>query len=238
VGERSLFPNPLDRDEPTIVQADAVDWLKSLPPECAHLIVTDPAYESNEKHRAIGTTTRLKHSKGSSNDWFPIFPNDRFPDFFAQAFRVLVPNSHLYMMCDQETMFVVKPIAEAAGFRFWKAIIWDKVAIGMGYHYRSRHEVVCFFEKGYRKLSDLGVPDVLTFKRIQGKKAFPTEKPPELAEVLITQSSSPDEVVVDPFLGSGSTGVAALRNGRRFAGCDVDEKAIKLAGKRLEEERQ
>jgi site-specific DNA-methyltransferase (adenine-specific) len=48
---------------------DAVDWLRDLPAESVDLLITDPAYESLEKHRAVGTTTRLKHSKASSNDW-------------------------------------------------------------------------------------------------------------------------------------------------------------------------
>lgn len=54
---------------------DAVQWLRALPAESVDLVVTDPAYESLEKHRAIGTTTRLKHSKASSNDWFRVAPS-------------------------------------------------------------------------------------------------------------------------------------------------------------------
>ena len=60
-------------------ERDAVEWLRELPDETVDLFITDPPYESLEKHRAIGTTTRLKHSKSSSNDWFRIFPNSRFP---------------------------------------------------------------------------------------------------------------------------------------------------------------
>jgi DNA modification methylase len=105
---------------------DAVDWLRSFADESVDLIVTDPPYESLEKHRAIGTTTRLKHSKSSSNDWFQIFPNTRFPELMAEAYRVLARNRHFYLFCDQETMFVIKPIAESAGFKFWKPVVWDK----------------------------------------------------------------------------------------------------------------
>ncbi|HMA92069.1 MAG TPA: hypothetical protein VKP30_05245, partial [Polyangiaceae bacterium] len=60
-------------------RGDAVTWLLGLPEHSADLVITDPPYESLEKYRAIGTTTRLKHSKASSNDWFPIFPNARLP---------------------------------------------------------------------------------------------------------------------------------------------------------------
>src|SRR5215204_277879 len=93
-------------------QADAVDWLRTLAPASIDLVVTDPPYESLEKHRAVGTTTRLKHSKSSSNDWFGIFPNSRFGELFSEVFRVLRPNTHFYLYCDAETMFVAKPEGE------------------------------------------------------------------------------------------------------------------------------
>jgi site-specific DNA-methyltransferase (adenine-specific) len=214
-----------------IEQTDAIAFMRSYHAGSVDLLVTDPAYESLEKHRAVGTTTRLKHSKASSNDWFQIFPNSRFPELFAEAHRILKPNAHLYLMCDQETMFVAKPIGEAAGFKFWKPLVWDKQAIGMGYHYRSRYELVLFFEKGKRKLNDLGVPDVLSFKRVHG--GYPTEKPAELSEVLIRQSTSPGELVLDPFCGSGSVGVAARRHGRRFAGSDICAEAVEISLERV-----
>jgi site-specific DNA-methyltransferase (adenine-specific) len=210
---------------------DAVDWLRAQPAESVDLLITDPPYESLEKHRAIGTTTRLKHSKSSSNDWFTIFPNARFGELFAEAFRVLRRHTHFYLLCDAETMFVAKPAAEAAGFKFWKPLVWDKQSIGMGYHYRARYEFVLFFEKGKRRLNDLGIADVIAVPRVRG--GYPAEKPPEVAEVLIGQSSEPGELVVDPFMGSGSTGVAALRLGRRFLGNDLNPEAVTAADARL-----
>lgn len=144
-----------------IGHGDAVAWLRTLPSASVDLMITDPPYESLEKHRKIGTTTRLKHSKASSNDWFEIMPNSRFPELFAEVYRVLRPNRHFYLFCDQETMFVAKPLAEAAGFKFWKPLVWDKKKIGMGYHYRARYEFILFFEKGKRKLSNLGTADVI-----------------------------------------------------------------------------
>lgn len=198
---------------------DAIEWLKLLPSESVDLIVTDPPYESLEKHRSKGTTTRLKVSKASSNKWFDIFPNDRFEELLKEIHRVLKKNTHFYLFCDQETMFAIKPIAEKVGFKFWKPIVWDKVAIGMGYHYRARYEFVLFFEKGKRKLKDLSIPDVLEYKRVW--QGYPTEKPVELLKVLILQSSEEGQLVVDPFFGSGSTMVAAEELGRNFKGTDI-----------------
>jgi site-specific DNA-methyltransferase (adenine-specific) len=210
---------------------DAVDWLRTLSPASVDLVVTDPPYESLEKHRAVGTTTRLKQSKASSNPWFRIFPNARFPELFAEIFRVLKRNSHFYLFTDPETAFVAKPLAESAGFKFWKPLIWDKQTIGMGYHYRSRYEMILFFEKGKRRLNNLGIADILKAPRVRG--GYPAEKPPRISEVLIEQSTVANDTVVDPFMGSGSVGIAALNLGRRFLGNDIADEALTVARGRL-----
>ncbi|MCJ2375566.1 site-specific DNA-methyltransferase [Vibrio sp. ZSDZ34] len=204
-------------------KTDAVNWLTTLDTASVDLLITDPPYESLEKHRKIGTTTRLKVSKSSSNQWFEIFPNSRFEELLQEIYRVLKKNAHFYLFCDQETMFVIKPIAEKVGFKFWKPIVWDKVCIGMGYHYRARHEYILFFEKGKRKLNDLSTPDILTYKRVY--KGYPTEKPVDLLEVLVNQSSSEGDLVVDPFFGSGSTLIAANNLKREVKGNDISDAA-------------
>jgi site-specific DNA-methyltransferase (adenine-specific) len=224
----------MDQSKFQLAQGDAVAWLRTLPAASIDLVITDPPYESLEKHRAIGTTTRLKHSKASSNDWFSIFPNARFPELFAEVYRVLRKDSHFYLFCDPETMFVAKPDGEKAGFKFWKPLIWKKNRIGMGYHYRAKYECILFFEKGKRKLNDLGIADVIDAARIVG--GYPAEKPPEVSEILVTQSSERGDLVIDPFMGSGSAGVAAIRNGRNFLGNDLCREAIDITRRRLVDE--
>jgi len=238
----------------TIETCDAVEYLTKIAPESVDLVVTDPAYESLEKHRAKGTTTRLKASDASSNEWFPIFDNDRFPALFEQLYRVLKKGTHCYVLCDQETMFVVHDVAQKAGFAWHKFLVWDKVRPGMGYHYRATHEVICFLEKGKRKgdaklgcLNDNSTADVLRFEEVQEQGAIlshdrvflrgadPTEKPVPLLQELIRMSSRPGDLVVDPFAGSCSTGVAASLLGRRFGGCDVKQSAVDAGRRRLSE---
>jgi site-specific DNA-methyltransferase (adenine-specific) len=222
----------MDMSKYKLHKKDAVEWLRTLESNSVDLLVTDPPYESLEKHRAVGTTTRLKVSKSSSNAWFEIFPNSRFEEFLEQAYRVLKKNSHFYLFCDQETMFVIKPIAEKVGFKFWKPIVWDKEKIGMGYHYRARYEFILFFEKGKRKLNNLGIPDILTCARI--RNGYPTEKPINIIKTLIEQSSNEGDLVVDPFFGSGSTAHAALELKRNFNGSDISPYAHEVASNRLQ----
>lgn len=213
-----------------IHQGDALEWLKTLSDSSFDLICTDPPYASLEKHRAKGTTTRLRTSKASSNVWFPVIQNADFLPIFEQLFRVLKVNRHMYVFCDAETMFALKPIGDRVGFKFWKPLVWDKKKIGMGYHYRCRYEFILFFEKGKRKLNNLGIPDVLVHDRVSN--GYPTEKPVSLLETLIGQSTEPGELVCDPFMGSGSTGVAAARTGRFFWGNDLLPDALAIAATR------
>jgi len=236
----------------TLAQMDSVAWLKTLPDESVDLCVTDYAYESLEKHRSTGTTTRLSQSDGSSNAWFSIFKNERVPELLSEIYRVLKRNAHLYMITDQETMIdVVRPMGRTAGFKFWKSLTWVKVKgkdtglipvldedlaqedvrIGMGYHWRNSKEEISFLEKGKRKLLQLGWPDVLTAPRVD--HAYPTEKPVSLLATLIANSSSPGELVIDPFMGSASCGEAAMKSGRNFAGCDISDLSIARARERL-----
>jgi site-specific DNA-methyltransferase (adenine-specific) len=213
-------------------QGDAIEKLMELDDQSVDLVITDPAYESLEKYRNTGTTTRLKKSKGSSNSWFPIFPNSRFPGLFRELYRVMKKNTHLYMFSDAETMFVIKPLAEEAGFKFWKPLVWDKGTIGMGYHYRARYEFILFFEKGKRGLNDLAVPDVLNVPKIHSAKVvYPTEKPLQLVKTLISQSSEQGELVLDPFAGSGVVLLAAESLERNSIGFDISERAVTLASK-------
>src|SRR3569623_1299642 len=103
-------------EPPALARMDAVTWLRSLDDESVDLVITDPPYESLEKHRAVGTTTRLKVSSASSNPWFSIFPNARFPELFGEIYRVLRDDTHFYLLCDPETAFIAKPMAEVVGF--------------------------------------------------------------------------------------------------------------------------
>jgi site-specific DNA-methyltransferase (adenine-specific) len=234
IEQRPLNFHGVDIPEPgqwRVDRGDALAWLGGLPDESADLVVTDPAYESLEEHRARGTTTRLKKSKASSNEWFPIFPNARFPALFAELYRVLRRDRHCYMCSDQKTALVAIPIAQAAGFKWWKWLTWVKPTIGMGYHYRNRTELVLFFEKGKRKLADLGISDVLEFPAVRGGR--PTEKPQGMFEVLVRQSALPGELVIDPFIGAGTAGAAALAHGCGFLGCDIVEKAVSHSRARL-----
>ncbi len=194
---------------------DAVEWLRSLDDDSADLVITDPSHRGQK----------------SSGYWFETFPDTRLPELLAEIHRVLRENRHFYLSCRAETMFVAKPMAEAAGFKFWRPLVWDKGTTEMGYHYRPRCGYILFFEKGRRMLNDMSVPDVLEADRVHSN--CPTERAVVLSEILIRQSTQLGEVVLDPFCGTGSTGIAAAKLGRGFVGNDWSTEALAIAERRI-----
>lgn len=241
-----------------VFKGDAFEALKLIPDGVVDLVITDPPYESLEKHRdsqeridayeakkAAGeeTGTRIPRLR----DWFEIMPNERFPELLDELWRVMAENSHLYIFCDDETSDVIKRYVDESStvrerpkkecFTWWKRIVWDKQLRTMGYHYPNQHEFVVFLEKGKRKLNSHAHTSVLTCKRVGkgelGRAPLPTEKPVELIRKLIQNSAIAGNLVLDPFCGSGSTGVAALLEGCEFLGFDKKPAAIEIARERL-----
>jgi site-specific DNA-methyltransferase (adenine-specific) len=221
-------------DVDRVAVRDAFDLLASLPPESVDLVVTDPPYESLELHRSRGTTTRL------TTNWFATVPNSKLPELLRLVYRALKPDRHFYLFCDEVTADVIKQQQQvgmirqpngarrcSCGLSYWKEIIWAKttndgtrVRGGTGYHYRAANERILFFEKGKRALNDLGIPDVLMAPRsgVPG----PAVKPGAIVRTLISQSTAPGELVVDPFCGSGVAGVEARAIDRHFLLGDID----------------
>ena len=217
-----------------VVISDAFELLRSLAPESVDLVVTDPPYESLQIHRARGTTTRL------TTNWFATVPDARLPELLREVYRVLRPDRHFYLFCDEVTADVIKQQQGvgalrlpngarrcSCGFSYWKEVIWAKTTLdgakirgGTGYHYRAASERILFFEKGKRVLADLGIPDVLMAPRagVPG----PAVKPGAVVRTLIAQSTAAGELVLDPFCGSGVVGVEARGLERRFLLGDLD----------------
>jgi len=194
--------------------------------------------------------------KGTSADdpdkFFATISNEDLGVVLAEIYRVLKDNRHAYVMCDNLTLpyfyyytgfrFPCEPCiyADSGGvvaFQNIKPLVWDKVSMGMGYHYRCRYEFIVMLDKGKnRRLNDLSKPDVLTFKRVEGKaRLVPTQKPLRLFQLLVSQSTEPGEVVLDPFMGSGTTGVACVLEGRSFIGMDIEKHCLDIARKRIKE---
>ncbi len=125
-------------------------------------------------------------------------------------------------------------------FHYIKSLVWDKGNKIMGQYYMSQYEYILFFRKGKGiKINNCGTSDILSVpnkktKDSEGKNIHDTEKPIGLMETLIENSSSQGDLVLDPFLGVGSTGVACINTNRKFIGIELDDKYFEIAKERIE----
>ena len=189
-------------------------------------IITDPPYGMDYR-----SNYRKEKYEKISND------NDLsfLDDFFQKCDKLLKDDTHIYCFCSWHHIDKFK-IAFEKYFTLKNVIVWEKNNTSMGDlkgSYAPKHEFILFGHKGRRLRNGKRLPDVLQANRT-GNKLHPTQKPVSLLQIFIEQSSNKNEIILDPFMGSGSTGVAALNTNRKFIGIELDEKYFNIAKDRIE----
>ena len=126
-----------------------------------------------------------------------------------------------------------------AGFSVKSVIVWDRMVHGMGdlkSAFAPRYDVCIFAVKGSYAFPNSRPIDVIQCQRLDGSKlTHPNEKPVELMQKLIDATTKPDDLILDPFAGSGTTLVAALQSGRRYMGVELSPQHYETARRRLYE---
>lgn len=218
-----------------IYRKDAIEFLKALPAESVDLIVTDPAYSGMNQRLQLGKGRIIGayKEKATSGKWFEEFHDtpENYDAFLSECYRVLKNDRHIYIMFDSYSLLSLAPLVRDV-FEVKNIVVWDKVNIGMGHHFRRRHEFIVFASKGKRSLNAKTIPDVWRVKRVAAFK-YPTQKPTEIFECMLAASAEKNFLVCDPFLGSGSSAIAALRRGCRFIGSDISSRAVSVAAERI-----
>lgn len=222
----------------TIYRDDAIAFLEKLPSNSVDIIATDPAYSgmNNKLQLGRGRIVGKYSEKGKENGkWFGEFEDseENYHRFLTECKRVLKDSTgHIYLMFDSFSLLSLGGLVRDH-FDVKNLITWDKVNIGMGHYFRRRHEYILFGTNGNtRKIRNRKFPDVWRFKRIHNAP-YPTQKPVEVFQAMIHASAEGGFVVCDPFLGSGSSAIAAIRNNCRFVGCDISDKSIATSGRRI-----
>ncbi len=222
----------------SLFQDDAISFLKSLPAASVDIIITDPAYSGMNQRLKLGRGKIIgKYADAGKNGakWFEEFHDteENYRAFLQQCYRVLRNNRHIYIMFDSFSLLSLAPIARDV-FEVKNVLCWDKANIGLGHYFRRRHEFILFASKGKRHLNSKSIPDVWKIKRVTASQ-YPTQKPTEVFELMLKGSAEKDFVVCDPFVGSGSSAIAAIKSDCKFIGCDTSEKAISVSKERVKE---
>lgn len=239
---------------------DCLNVLKNLPDESVDLIVTDCPYKitaggvtiEERKDEVSGVLRKRAVSDGTvcSNKWLKkdinnmpcavrkgkMFEHNEisFTDWLPDVFRVLKNGSHCYIMINGRNLKELQTSAENVGFKFVNLLAWRKNNMTPNKYYMQQLEFVLLLRKGRaRNINDMGTSNCLDIPNIIGKKKHPTEKPVELINIFVKNSSNENDLVLDPFMGSGTTGVACINSNRKFIGIELDENYFNIAQERI-----
>ncbi len=228
---------------------DCLKVLKDIPDESIDLVCTDCPYHIVQGGCTTGAYGNpsgvLNHdySKNESEDieftrQGKLFKHNdiMFEEWLPEVYRILKQDTHCYIMVNARNLAELQIKAESVGFKFQNILIWFKNNATPNRYYLNAYEMILMLRKGKAKnINNMGTKNVLQINNIIGNKKHPTEKPVELMKILVENSSGGGQLVLDPFMGAGSTGVACKNLGRDFIGIEIDEKYFKIAKERLEE---
>lgn len=209
-----------------IYNEDCLEGIQKIASASIDTIITDPPY-------FIGMTHNGK--KGNYNDLIIMKPF--FDSLFSEFSRVIKENGKVYIFCDWRTYAFYYPLL-LKHISVRNMLVWDKIS-GPGSSYAFTHELILFAEKDTPCMKGSNIFRIPGFsagaKKTNEEKLHPTQKPVEVIEKLITDSTKEGDLVLDCFMGSGTTAVAAKKLNRNFIGFEIQEKYITISENRLKQ---
>lgn len=227
-----------------LLQGDCIELMKKIPDKSVDLIITDPPYWHNKSSSlpTAGEKTMLKNDLYARDSkmisQMSEFNPNNIVEFLNEAKRVM-KIMNCYLFCNDSQIATYGKWAEENKCNF-SVLTWRKpLSIINTNRFSQNAEFIC---RIYRNGTGLNYVDnkdyydrVINDKPLRGKnKLHPTQKPVSIIERFVMLSSKEDGLILDPFMGSGSTGEAALINNRNFIGMELDEKYFNIAKERIE----
>jgi|TARA_R100000501_G_C2613160_1_gene107261 site-specific DNA-methyltransferase (adenine-specific) len=210
-----------------LMQGDCLERMKEIPDGSIDMVLTDPPYGMTLKPQRKNAKFYGKKIENDNNlDWVD--------SFFDLIYAKLKKQSVAFVFCNHFCIAEFIISAKASGFEVKNHLVWNKRQFGMGNNWRPVHESILVLTKGKFKTKSNSLRTIIEFKKVHHSKAVhPTEKPVDLIEHLIFETDIKADVILDPFMGSGSTGVAAKNLNRKFIGIELDENYFNIAKERI-----
>ena len=226
-----------------IFNQDCIGGMKGIPDESVDLIVTDPPYRLTARGNSgtmSGYWTNEITKKGK------VFEenNVEIEDYLGEFYRILKDTSHCYIMCNNLNLPHFFEVISKSKFNFVKLLVWDKCTKICGKYYMGQVEHIFLLRKGGDKpINDCGTSDILSFpnkkdKANNGENIHDSQKPIALFQTMIENSSKEGDIILDPFIGSGTCAIACMRTNRHYIGFELDKKYYDLTNDRIRIEKQ
>ena len=213
-----------------LINGDCLEVMKGLKDESVDMVLTDPPYGIDFQ----SDRRKVKHDKikGDKNlDWL-----DEFVD---EIFRVSKNNTAHYVFCSYHNIDVFKQAIERK-FKVKNILTWVTNNHSTGDlkgDFAPKTEFIIFFHKGRRFINGKRDNNVLEYSKTKNE-LHPTQKPVDMLEFMIEKFSDEKNIVLDPFMGSGTTGVGCVKTNRNFIGFEIDKEYFELAQNRIKKEIQ
>lgn len=212
-----------------LLLGDCLELLKTIPTKSVDLVLTDPPYNINLVPQR-GTTSAIEGDNMSGED-FTAF----LTDVFRECFRVLKDDRSLISFMGWQTVSSFERALLGAGYKIKSMPIWVKNNFGIGYYTRPQYEPMYLCFKGTPETPERPISDVLQYPKVN-KQIHSCQKPVELLSKLISTFSKEGDVILDPFIGSGTTAVSAIKTGRHFVGMEIAPDCFQQASERVSAE--
>lgn len=227
-----------EADGITIYHGDALEVLESIEGS-VDAVLTDPPYASGTRMEAHKSASGAMLRAGRFADR-PIDLDQMTTTGFVWLMRQtalrcypLLPDGGSFLsFIDWRQWPNLVGALETCNYRVQGMVVWDKTSMGLGNGFRAQHELICHASKGVPTVVDRGLGNVLRHKR-DAPTDHPSPKPPGLLRDLLSVVTEPGALVLDPFMGSGSTLVACKEAGRRVVGIESVEAYCEIAANRL-----
>ena len=214
-----------------LYQGDCLEIMGGIKDKSVDLIVTDPPYLMDYQSNRRKKEDRFDKIKNDKGNYMLI------QDYLEECHRIMKDNTAIYCFCSWHNIDFFKNEFEKH-FKLKNILVWNKNNHGTGDlkgSYAPKHEFILFGHKGRTLLREKRIADVIDCPKISSNKlTHPTEKPQDLLEIFIKQSSDEGSIIFDGFMGTGSCGIAAKKLNRNFIGIELDEKYFNIAKNRLE----
>lgn len=215
---------------------DCLDVLKTLDDNSIDLVVTDCPYKivsGGGSTKTVNPTSGIFAKKEARAGKVFEYNEIQFKEWLPDVFRVLKDQSHCYIMINSRNLCNLQNECEKVGFKFQNLLIWDKGNVTPNKYYMQGAEFILMLRKGGAKgINNLGASNIFRIDNVRNK-THPTEKPLKLMRALVENSSKENEIVLDPFMGTGSVGMACIASNRKFIGIEIDPKYFNVAKQRM-----
>lgn len=227
----------------TIYHGEAVEVLNALDDEPLAAVITDPPYSSGNLPEAV----RVKQDSPRLRGWRwsgKVMETDQLSTIgflwlmrsvCLESRRRLVEGGSLLIFIDWRNWGNLQGGVESCGFRVNNMVVWDKRSIGMGYGFRNQHELILYASIGTPRVVARDVANVIPCDR-EDNDEHQSPKPMGLVTKLVCVVSDVGDVILDPFMGSGTTLRAAKNLGRKAIGIEIEERYCEIAARRCAQE--